>query len=64
MIYSKVLDYCEQKNLSIRQFEQKCGLANGTVHKWKNGGNPSLSTLLKIENYTRISAKKWLQQEI
>ena len=61
MIYSKVLAYCEQKDLSIRQFEMKCGLANGTVSKWKDGGNPSLSTLLKIEQFTKISAKKWLQ---
>lgn len=61
MIYSKVIEYCEQRDLSVRQFERRCGLANGTVQNWKNGGNPSLSTLLKIEHGTKIPVKKWLQ---
>jgi transcriptional regulator with XRE-family HTH domain len=61
MFYKKVLDYCKKKNLSISGFEQKCGLANGTVGKWKDGGNPRLETLEKIAKATGVSEYKWLK---
>lgn len=59
--YGKVIKYCYENNLSIMAFEQKCGLTNGTVSKWKDGGYPSIPTLQKIEKATKISAKKWLE---
>ena len=47
MIYNKIIKYCNENSLSVSAFEKKCGLANGTVGKWKDGGNPSLETLHK-----------------
>lgn len=61
MIYPKIIDYCQKNNLSVAAFERKCGLTNGTVHGWKDGGYPSIPTLQKIEKATKISAKKWLE---
>lgn len=61
MFYQKVADYCKKNNLSIKAFEEKCGLSNGTVGGWKNGGKPSVDTLKKISNATKISIKKWLE---
>lgn len=47
--------------MSVSAFERKCGLANVTVNGWKNGGYPSVPTIKKIEQGTKISAKKWLE---
>lgn len=62
MIYNKIMDYCNQNRLSVSAFEKKCGLANGTVGKWKDGGNPSLETLQKIVAATDIPIEKWMKE--
>lgn len=58
MIYNKVIEYCEQNNLSISAFEKMCGIGNGTVAQWNpeldKPSTPSLETLKKIENSTGI----------
>ena len=61
MIYPKILRYCYDNNLTISSFEKKCGLANGTVGKYKDGGYPSVNTLKKIEAATKVPIKKWLE---
>ena len=62
MIYNKIIKYCNENSLSVSAFEKKCGLANGTVGKWKDGGNPSLETLQKIVSATGISIEKWMKE--
>ena len=62
MIYNKIMDYCNKNSLSVSAFEKKCGLANGTVGKWKDGGNPSLETLQKIVSATGISIEEWMKE--
>lgn len=62
LIYSKVMEYCDKHNLSVSAFERKCGLANGTVSGWKNGSNPSVTTLKKIETATKIPIARWLKE--
>ena len=61
MFYKKVADYCKENNLSIMAFEQKCGLTNGTVSKWKENGSPRLETLEKIVKATGVPVSKWLE---
>lgn len=61
MVYNNVIEYCSKNNMSISAFEEKCGLSNGLVGKWKEKGyEPSVSTLQKIESATKIPIKKWL----
>ena len=62
MIYKKIMDYCNQNRLSVSAFEKKCGLANGTVGKWRDGGNPSLETLQKIVLTTGIPIEEWMKE--
>ena len=62
MIYNKIMDYCNKNSLSVSAFEKKCGLANGTVGKWKDGGNPSLDTLQKIVLTTGIPIDEWMKE--
>lgn len=61
MFYDKVVDYCSRNGISIMAFEQMCGIGNGVVARWKNDSSkPSLNTLMKIEENTKIPIKKWL----
>ena len=62
MIYNKIIYYCNENSLSVSAFEKKCGLANGTVGKWKDGGNPSLETLQKIVSSTGIPIDRWMKE--
>lgn len=62
MIYNKIIKYCNENGLSVSAFEKKCGLANGTVGKWKDGGNPSLETLHKIVLATVIPIDEWMKE--
>lgn len=61
MLYDKIVDYCSKNKLTVSDFEKKCGLSNGAVGKWRNGGYPSIPTLQKIEIATKIPIKKWLE---
>lgn len=62
LIYNKIIKYCNENSLSVSAFEKKCGLANGTVGKWKDGGNPSLETLHKIVLATGIPIDEWMKE--
>ena len=63
MVYGNVVEYCKKNNISIMEFEQKCGLSNGLVGKWKdNNYEPSISTLQKITTATGIPIEEWLKQ--
>lgn len=62
LIYNKIVKYCNENSLSVSAFEKKCGLANGTVGKWKDGGNPSLETLHKIVSSTGIPIDEWMKE--
>ncbi len=58
-LYGKVIRYCFENGITIMAFEQKCGLSNGHVSKWKEGGSPNINTLLKIVRATGISVDEW-----
>lgn len=62
MFYNKVIRYCEENNMSVMAFEQKCGLKNGTVGKWKDGKYaPRFSSLEKIAKATNIPISQWVE---
>lgn len=51
--------YCNERNLSIREFEKLCCIGNGVIGKWKRGkAEPSIKTLSKISKCTGISIDK------
>lgn len=62
MVYDNVIKYCEEKKLSISAFEQKCGLSNGLVGKWREKNfQPSIDTLQKIVLATNVPISEWLK---
>lgn len=63
MFYEKVNKYCEMNGISIHEFEQRCGLGNGTVGGWKNKGSiPKIGTLKAIAEATSIPIEKWVKE--
>lgn len=62
MAYEKVVEYCNKNNISVHEFEKRCGLGNGTVSKWRDvGGFPSVPTLMKIEEATGVPMLDWIK---
>lgn len=61
MFYEKVVSYCAKNQISIREFERKCNIGNGTVGRWKNDNSkPTIQTLSKIAVATGISLEHWV----
>lgn len=61
MIYERVLEYCTEEEITVKEFEERCKIGNGTVGKWKAGiCTPSVRTLSKIQHETGISIGYWL----
>ena len=63
MIFERIEAYCNKNNMSIMRFEQMCGLANGTVGKWREDKlRPSLTSLDKIAAATGIPLTEWISE--
>jgi len=62
LITEKIREYCGKKNLSVREFEMKCGLYNGSVGKWERGeAFPSIISLIKMERGTGVKLRRWIE---
>lgn len=55
MLIDCILDYCEHEQISLSEFERRCGLGHGTVRKYKEGHSPTIKTLQTISAKTGIS---------
>ena len=61
-LYEKIKELASQKNVSIRQVEEKLGFANGTIRQWgkKNPGINKLKTLRNISTFQLIFYLVWM----
>lgn len=50
MIYDKIKQLCDEKNLSLTTVEKAVGLGNGTISTWKTG-DPRVSKLNRVAKY-------------
>ena len=59
VIYSKVIRYCSENNLSISAFEKLCAIGNGTISRWNPAldkpSKPDIATLEKISQATGMT---------
>lgn len=53
-LYEKIKELAAQKNISIRQLEEKTGIANGTIRRW-NKTNPSTAAIAKVAKFFNVS---------
>lgn len=64
-LYKKIMYYCATHNLSIREFEAKCGIATGIISRLKlQTKKPHSKTYAKIAAGTHTSVDYWLPSEI
>lgn len=64
MFFSNIMAYCKAHEITVKDFEVMCGLANGQVSKWDGEHLPSLASLQKVVAATGIPIEKWLNGKV
>lgn len=60
----KISAYIDRNGIRNSDFEQMCELPNGSVYKWqRRQSKPSLGSLQKIAEHTKIPLTKWLDDK-
>lgn len=62
MIYENISRLCEKKGITIREFEQRAGLKNGAVGKWKKS-SPTVKSLQKAADFFGVTINYLLREE-
>ena len=60
MIFEKVKQLAESKNITISSLEKTLGFGNGTIRGWKNS-SPSADKLKKVADYFGVSIEYFLE---
>ena len=64
MIYENIKDLCKSKNMSVSAVEEKAGLGNGTISKWKSdGASPTINSLCAVANVLEVEVTKLLKND-
>lgn len=53
-LYEKIKELASQKNVSIRQVEEKLGFSNGTIRQWGRK-NPGVNKVKDVAKYFNVS---------
>ncbi|MFT4146408.1 MAG: helix-turn-helix transcriptional regulator [Mobilitalea sp.] len=53
IIYQKVKELCDSKNLSITELERILQYGNGTIHRWSTA-NPTIEKLKQVADYFKV----------
>lgn len=61
MLYDKIKNIAEQKNISIYRIEKDLDLSNGSIRKW-NSSIPLSQTLKKVADYLYVSIDKLMDE--
>ena len=61
MLYDKIKNIAEQKNISIYRIEKDLDLSNGSIRKW-NSSIPLSQTLKKVDDYLNVSIDKLMEE--
>ena len=61
MLYDKIKNIAEQKNISIYRIEKDLDLSNGSIRKW-NSSIPLSQTLKKLADYLNVSIDKLMEE--
>ena len=60
LVYDNIKMYAKAQNKSIRKVEEKAGLSNGVIGKWRSK-SPRLSSLQKVADELGVSIGALLQ---
>lgn len=59
MIYDSIRKVAKERELTIKQLEEKAGLDNGTLRRWNNT-SPSIDNLIKFAKILSVSVEALL----
>lgn len=63
MIYDNIKRLCETHGISIAALEKKCGIANGTIGKWRgNNQSPRICTLQRVADHFGVPVDELLKE--
>ena len=60
MIYEKVKELCEKKNVSIYRVEKDLGFSNRSISKW-NETDPGIRKVQKVADYFGVAIEDLLE---
>lgn len=63
MIFENIQKHAKEQGLTIQSIEQKCGLSNGIISKWKENNNPKVENLQKVAAVLGVSIEELLSEE-
>lgn len=63
MLYEKVKNECSKQGMSIRQLEERAGISNGTVSKWRVTKGANTKTILRIARVLQVPVTELLGGE-
>ena len=64
-VVENIRAYCEENDMTISEFQRKCGLSPSIVFKWKSGAvKPTIRLLEKVAAHTGIPVSKWLEDRV
>lgn len=55
-LYERIVELCEEKDISQRQLQRDLGIANGTITKWCKA-TPRINTLQKVADYFGVTTE-------
>ncbi|MDT2526416.1 helix-turn-helix domain-containing protein [Lactococcus petauri] len=61
-LYERIKELAAQKHISIRQLEEKLGIANGTLRQWGRK-NPGVNNVKLVADYFNVSVDYLLGRE-
>lgn len=64
MFYEKVDSLCKKNGTTVTAMVKKLGLSSSSGTNWKNGMEPSTTSVIKIANYFRVSTDYLLLDDI
>lgn len=52
-VYEKIIELCDEKDISQRRLQEEVGMSTGTISKWKKQA-PRTATLQKVADYFNV----------
>lgn len=63
MLYDKIKTECIKRKISIKQLEEKTGLSNGVVSKWKSV-SPTVDNVKKVADYLGLTVDELVSDKV
>lgn len=61
MIYQNIKRIADDQHISIRQIEQRAGLSNGTIGKWREVQSPNVIAVKRVAEVLGVQIAEILE---